>query len=206
MTVLFSGGVDSATLLYFMRSTGHKVTALSVDYGQRHRKEIEAAKAICVLVGIPHTIADISAISQLLSCSSLTGNGGLSGTATIVPNRNMLFLSIAAAHAVSTGDHAVAYAPHAGDAKIYPDCRPAFCMAMTQVLLLGCGIRLETPFLHLPKSEIVAIGRRLNVPFDLTWSCYAGGDAPCGLCGACIERQKAFLVGESVLKESHVNQ
>jgi len=193
-TLLYSGGLDSTVLMYLLLSQGHKVTALSVDYGQRHRREIDAAAALCDLKGVSHVVADIRSISPLLCGSSLTGDGELSGKATIVPNRNMLFLSLAAAHAVSTGAQAVAYAPHAGDAEIYPDCRPAFCRAAGDMLLSGCGVSLLTPFLPIQKWQIVQEGKRLRVPFQKTWTCYAGGENPCGDCGSCIERDVAFAI------------
>lgn len=113
---------------------------------------------------------------------------------TVVPNRNMILLALAGAWAVSTKSEAIAYAAHAGDHAIYPDCRPEFAEAMQGALLL-CDwhpVRIARPFLAMSKADLVKLGAELGVPFALTWSCYKGGDKHCGKCGTCVERREAF--------------
>jgi 7-cyano-7-deazaguanine synthase len=111
--------------------------------------------------------------------------------ATVVPNRNLLFLSLAGAVAVGSGLKTVLFSAHAGDAAVYPDCRPEFVAAADRALGLACGVGVEAPFLAMTKGEIVALGRELGVPLERTWSCYLGGEEPCGRCGACVERGEA---------------
>jgi 7-cyano-7-deazaguanine synthase len=120
--------------------------------------------------------------------------------ATVVPNRNMILLSLAAGHAISIQYDTVAYAAHAGDHTIYPDCRPAFADAMEQALKLADweSISLFRPFVNWSKADLVKRGNEIGVPFEHTWSCYAGGEKHCGKCGTCVERKEAFeLVGLS---------
>jgi len=199
----YSGGIDSTVLLYHLQAEGHKVRCLSVDYGQRHRRELDAAAAICRALGVEHRIADLSSIAPLLAGSALTSpeievpDGRYDPEnmrATVVPNRNMLILSLAIAWAVSTKSDAVAYAAHSGDHAIYPDCRPAFIEAMREAARLcdWAPVKILTPFLSLSKGEIVAHGARLGAPFAKTWSCYRGGKKHCGTCATCIERREAF--------------
>ena len=201
--VIYSGGLDSTVLLYHLKANGHDLSALSVDYGQRHRRELDCAAKICKLAGVPNRIADLSSIRDLLSGSSLTSpqievaEGHYteeSMKSTVVPNRNMILLSLAAGHALSLGANQVAYAAHSGDHAIYPDCRNEFADAVAEAMKL-CDwqpIELIRPFIDLTKAEIVAIGNQLNVPFENTWSCYKGGTVHCGRCGTCIERREAF--------------
>ncbi len=201
--LLHSGGLDSSVLLYHLRDQGHDVAALSVRYGQRHHREIDAAAAICVRAGVEHRVADLAGLRELLVGSALTddavamptGGYGIDNMKqTVVPNRNMVLLSVAGAWAVSLKADAVAYAAHGGDHEIYPDCRPAFADAMATALSL-CdwhAPQLLRPFVDMTKADIVRRGDELNVPFELTWSCYQGGDQHCGDCPTCRERKKAF--------------
>ena len=113
---------------------------------------------------------------------------------TVVPNRNMIFLSVAAARAIAGGVQHLFYAAHAGDHAIYPDCRPVFVSAMETALHL-CDwqdITLHAPYLHLSKADIVKIGINLGVDYSLTWTCYRGEALACGRCGSCTERLEAF--------------
>lgn len=199
----FSGGLDSTVLLYWLQSLGHQVRALSVDYGQRHRKELDAAREITSLLSVEHRVVDLSSIRSLLAGSALTSSNVEvpdghyaedSMKVTVVPNRNMLLLSLSAAWAISTKSDRVAYAAHAGDHTIYPDCRPEFVAAMAQAVKL-CdwhSVELETPFGSKAKADIVRLGAELGVPFERTWSCYKGGAKHCGTCGTCTERIEAF--------------
>lgn len=201
--VIYSGGLDSTVLLYQLVADGHDVSALSIDYGQRHRRELDCAAEICELAGVPIRIANLSSIRELLSGSSLTSpqievaEGHYteeSMKSTVVPNRNMILLSLAAGHALSLCASQVAYAAHSGDHAIYPDCRNEFADAVAEAMRL-CDwqpIELIRPFINFTKAEIVALGSQLNVPFENTWSCYKGGAAHCGRCGTCIERREAF--------------
>src|SRR5262245_19263220 len=136
--LVYSGGLDSTTLLYHLQARGDTVRCLSIDYGQRHRRELEAARTICEHIGVEHRLADLRSITPLLGGSALTDAVAVphghyaeeSMKLTVVPNRNMILLSLAIAWSVSLKYDAVAYAAHAGDHTIYPDCRPAFVEAM----------------------------------------------------------------------------
>ena len=201
--ILYSGGLDSTVLLFHLLEAGHELKALSIDYEQRHRRELAAASAICEARGVPHARADLSAIQPLLAGSSLTSpeievaEGHYteeSMRSTVVPNRNMIFLALATGHALSIGAGQVAYAAHSGDHAIYPDCRNEFADAMAVAIALADWktVELSRPFVEWTKAEIVRRGHELNVPFAQTWSCYKGGELHCGRCGTCIERREAF--------------
>ena len=200
--LLLSGGMDSTTLLYFLRMKNHEVHALSFNYGQRHSRELEAAKKICEITSTPHQIVDITSITDLISCSSLTGDEPVpkghyedeTMKKTVVPNRNMILLSLATGYAVNIGAENVAYAAHAGDHAIYPDCRPEFFEKINEVTKISNyqPVEIYAPFLHISKGDIAEIGRDLNVPYEVTWTCYEGGEEPCGECGACVERKEAM--------------
>lgn len=199
----YSGGLDSTVLLYALRAQGHDVSCLSVHYGQRHSKELEVGRLITAMLGVKHRVADLRAVRELLAGSSQTSEdvpvpeGHYSDESmkqTVVPNRNMLLLSLATAWAVSTKSDAVAYAAHAGDHAIYPDCRKEFADKMEEAIAL-CdwhSVRLLRPFLLKTKADICKLGSELGVPFHLTWSCYKGGEKHCGKCGTCYERREAF--------------
>lgn len=205
--VIISGGMDSATLLYKMVNDGFKVSALSFDYGQRHKKELVYAQKLCADLGVFHKITDITAINDLLQGSALTTEtikvpeghySDVSMKSTVVPNRNAIMLSLAYGYAVSINAEKVAFAAHAGDHPIYPDCRPSFVIAfdaMEKIANEGYAnpkLKLEAPFINITKSEIAKIGSKLNVPYEDTWSCYIGRKKHCGRCGTCVERKEAF--------------
>lgn len=202
---VFSGGLDSTVLLYDLVSGGAEVKAISVNYGQRHSCELETASAICKLLRVPHEVADLRGISHLLSGSSLTSKdiavpdghyAEENMKNTVVPNRNMILLATAAAWAISSKFEAVAYAAHAGDHTIYPDCREEFVNALDKAVQLADwhSVHLLRPFVNMTKAQIVKRGAQLNVPFDKTWSCYKGGTQHCGTCGTCVERREAFTL------------
>lgn len=200
---ILSGGMDSTTLLYYLRDQGHKVRCLGINYNQRHQKELGYAKGICDSLGIEFQIADLSGLSEFLKGSSQSDLSvevpeghyeAESMKLTVVPNRNMLMLSVATAWAISTHSDAVAYAAHAGDHAIYPDCRLPFIDAMEDVLRV-CHfepVKLLAPFQYKTKAEIVKLGSALGVPFEKTWSCYKGLEKHCGKCGTDVERREAF--------------
>jgi 7-cyano-7-deazaguanine synthase len=197
--VLLSGGLDSSALL---ATCTPDAVALSVDYGQRHRRELDAAAAVAGHFGVPHEVVALP--PGLMAGSALTGGGAVphghyadpSMRATVVPARNTVLLALAAAVAVRERCGAVAYAAHAGDHPVYPDCRPEFAEAYRRVLAL-CDyepVELLTPFVRLTKAEVVRVGADRGVPFGLTWSCYEGAEWHCGVCGTCVERREAFAL------------
>lgn len=211
--VLFSGGVDSTTCLAMAidKYGKDKVTALSISYGQKHKKEIEASNKIAEYYGVEHIYLDLEKIFEYSDCSLLSHSDkeipkdtyanqlkktdGLP-VSTYVPFRNGLFLSSAASIALSRNCNIIYYGAHADDAagNAYPDCSEDFNKAMGDAIYIGSGnqLRIEAPFVKMSKSEVVAIGLKLKVPYELTWSCYEGGDKPCGVCGTCVDRREAF--------------
>ena len=204
--LIFSGGLDSTVLLYSLLDQGHTVSALSIDYGQRHARELVAASSIARVAKVPHRVVDASSLRPLLAGSSQTSDVPVpfghytdqSMKVTVVPNRNMLMLSIATAWAISLKFDAIAYGAHAGDHAIYPDCRLQFVDAMRAALKLAdwSPIELHAPFLSFTKANIVSIGHKLRVPFELTYSCYTGAPVHCGECGTCVERREAFQLAQ----------
>jgi 7-cyano-7-deazaguanine synthase len=198
--LLLSGGLDSTTLLYDLLSKRDEVVALSILYGQKHQKEISVAKEIVNLAGVKHIIKDISGVfgeSALTSDFIPVPDGHYTAESmkqTVVPNRNMIFLSIALSLAISLKFDRVAYAAHAGDHTIYPDCRPEFIESLAKVFPIADWhkVTLYAPYMNLTKSEICARGLALGAPLSKTWSCYKGGKIHCGTCGTCIERKEAF--------------
>ena len=201
--LILSGGIDSTVLLAHLVAGGRTVRALTIDYGQRHRREIDSARAVAAHYGVEHKVADLRSVAALMGANALTDSTqkvpeghyeAESMKATVVPNRNMLFLSLAGSWAVATKSESVVYGAHGGDHAIYPDCRPAFAEAMDKALGL-CDwhpVRLERPFVDWDKSAIVRRGAELGAPLGLTWSCYVGGERHCGRCGTCVERREAF--------------
>lgn len=211
--VLFSGGLDSTTCLALAieKYGADEVLALSVSYGQKHTKEIEAAKAIAKHYGVKLQTLDLAEIFADSDCSLLKGSSqevpkesyaeqldAADGkpVSTYVPFRNGLFLSSAASIALSHGCEVIYYGAHADDAagSAYPDCSQEFNDAINSAIYLGSGgqLRVEAPFVGKTKADVVAEGLRLNAPYALTWSCYEGGEKPCGLCGTCRDRAAAF--------------
>lgn len=201
--VILSGGMDSAVLLAQEKRNGTVVEAITFDYGQRHRKEIEYADAYAFSLGVTwHLITlplrDVfagSGSSQVTDEPVPHGHYAEENMKkTVVPHRNLIMLSLAAARARSIGAKWVSYAAHAGDHTIYPDCRPEFVSALNKLLAVSDWepIGISAPFLALTKGDIAAMGVSIGVPFEHTWSCYEGGLMHCGKCGACTERKEAF--------------
>lgn len=205
---IVSGGMDSTTLAYWLAHRGHDLHLLSFDYGQRHRRELSFAERTAERLGARFDIVDLRGITHLLVGCSLTDadvevpDGHYAEEtmkATVVPNRNMMMLSVAGAVAVAEGAEWVATAVHAGDHFIYPDCRPQFVGSMTATLRIAnlgfCdpGLQVYAPFVSSTKADIATIGDREGVPWAETWSCYKGGDVHCGACGTCTERIGAFI-------------
>jgi len=203
--IILSGGLDSTVLAHDIMARGeHELTALSFDYGQKHRRELDCARWQAHKLGLAHTIVPLPFVDELFASALLQSGGPLpeghyedtNMKQTVVPNRNMIMLSIAAGLAISQKRTVLFYGAHGGDHAIYPDCRPEFVAAMQKVLGL-CDwqeLELRVPFLHDDKAGIVALGLSLGVDFARTWTCYKGGAHPCGKCGSCVERAEAFAL------------
>lgn len=207
---IMSGGLDSTTLLSHIikQNVYDEIYVLSFNYGQRHSKELEYAKASILELGnkfnITHKIIDITSIQDFISVGSIVGLEDVphamydddSQKKTIVPNRNMIMLSIAAGYACKVGAKHLYYGAHKSDYAIYPDCRLEFIKALDTAIHLGNineGIELKAPFAQRTKDEIVMLGINMGTRLDLTWSCYEGKERPCLKCGTCLERTEAFM-------------
>ena len=208
--ILLSGGLDSSTVLYLAKSEGYDCYALSFDYQQRHRRELEAARTISTAVGVAaHQV--VSFDLRLWGGSALTDDrvdlpqdrdlAAMSESipVTYVPARNTIFLSFALAYAEAIGASRVYIGVNALDYSGYPDCRPDYIDAMRSVYTLGTkqgregdSIEIITPLIDLKKTEIIQLGDRLGVPWVNTWSCYSGDLVPCGVCDSCRLRLAAF--------------
>jgi len=207
--VLLSGGLDSTTALYLAKSQGFdELYALTFRYGQKHGKELEAAKAVAKVVGVKeHKIVELL-LNQWQGCSLTDDSmeitdGDIHRTEipdTYVPARNMVFLSVAASYADALGITDIFIGVSEVDYSGYVDCREAFIQAMEKAINLGTvlgaereqHITLHAPFMHMTKAEEVKLGVRLGVDFGLTWTCYRGDAHPCGTCDSCLLRTKAF--------------
>jgi len=202
VVVIYSGGMDSFTVLNRALKDGKDVYALSFDYGQRHVKELECASKVCNDLNVHHKVIDISAINQLLAGSSLTDDIDIpeghyeaeNMKSTIVPNRNMILLSLAVGYAVSVKAEQVYYGAHSGDHAIYPDCRPEFVSKMNDVCQIANyeSVEIFSPYLNVNKTAILADGLTMNLNYGDTWTCYNGREKACGKCGSCQERLEAF--------------
>lgn len=210
VVVVLSGGMDSTTLAYDLAKSDSfaLVGAVSINYGQRHAHELLCAATTCDRLGIPHWIVDLTDFGKIVgSASALTGATPVpeghyaeaSMKATVVPNRNMVLLSIAAGIAVANKATLVAYGAHMGDHAIYPDCRPEFAAALNTALALADYVpaTLHRPYIDIDKAEIVRRGIALGVDYKQTWTCYKGVQSflrplACGRCGTCVERLEAF--------------
>ncbi len=201
--VLLSGGLDSATLLYYVRRKFPEPLAMVFLYGQRHRRELDSALAVARKAGVKVKKVKVpfpevgSALLQpeLKLPSRLTNKIPI----TYVPARNIVFLSLALAYAEAYGIDKVFIGVNAIDYSGYPDCRPEFIRAFNRMIRVGTKagveghpIKVIAPFVTLTKAEIIKIGTSLGVPYELTWSCYAGGERPCGRCDSCRLRAKGF--------------
>jgi len=200
--IILSGGVDSTTLLYDIIDDFDEVLALTFNYNQKHSKEIEFAKRTCQKLGIEQKIIDLPILGEIAPSSLTRENIEVpeghyedeNMKQTVVPNRNMVMLSLATSYAIGKKAHYLFYGAHAGDHTIYPDCRKEFVDAMKGAIKLSdwTEIRLRTPFIKMNKGDIVELGKELGVDYSLTWTCYKGEKKACGKCGSCIERLEAF--------------
>ena len=216
--VLVSGGLDSATCLGLAvkRFGRENVIALSLSYGQKHEKEILAARAVCEHDKVELIHLDLAEIFRFSNCSLLSHSDQAipetsyaqqlketegKPVSTYVPFRNGLFLSCAASIALSKDCSLLYYGAHSDDAagNAYPDCSSVFNDAMNAAIHEGSGgqLKVEAPFVGLTKADVVKMGLELGVPYELTWSCYEGGEVPCGKCGTCLDRAKAFALNNA---------
>src|SRR3989338_6471735 len=205
---LFSGGLDSTTTLYFAIQDQYTLLALTINYGQIHAKELESAKRIARHLKVEHQVVSVKlpwgGSALLDSKMAIPENRSLAQMSkgipnTYVPARNTIFLSLAASFAEARGAEAIFIGANALDYSGYPDCRPDYFSSFQNSLKLGtkCGsegktIHIKTPLISLKKSEIIERAFALGVPLELTWSCYKGGEFPCGLCDSCLLREKGF--------------
>ncbi|KAF0134082.1 MAG: exsB protein [Candidatus Saganbacteria bacterium] len=198
--VLLSGGLDSTASLYYAKSKGYQCYALIFDYGQKHKRELKSAVKIAKLAKVNYQIIKISLPwkgSSLLDKKMNVPTGGIGKNipSTYVPARNIIFLSFAVSNAEAIGADAVFIGANAIDFSGYPDCRPEFYKAYQNVIKTGIKnnkIKIFTPLINLTKQEIVKLGRKLGAPLDITWSCYMGGNKPCGVCDSCRLRERGL--------------
>ena len=199
--LVLSGGMDSTTMLYEYQD--RIALALSFHYGSNHNdKELAFAKLHCQRLGIEHIIIPLQFIKEHFNSSLLQGSEAIpegnydeqNMKSTVVPFRNGIMLAIAAGMAENRGLQYIMLANHSGDHTIYPDCRPEFVKAMDSAVCAGTwnNVRLLTPYTNISKAEIARHGLQLGINYDETWSCYKGGDKPCGVCGTCREREQAL--------------
>jgi 7-cyano-7-deazaguanine synthase len=202
--VLVSGGMDSAVALFIAKKNGYKPHCLAFDYGQRHKKEIlfakniaRAAKSSCVVLKICLPWKKSALLDKNIKVPEnrrFSGKGYI--PSTYVPARNTIFLSFGLSYAEAIGAKAVFIGANAIDFSGYPDCRPGYYKKFNELFKKATkakGIKIIAPLLYKTKEDIVKLGRRLGVDFNLTWSCYKGGSRPCGACDACRLRYKGFL-------------
>jgi 7-cyano-7-deazaguanine synthase len=221
---IVSGGMDSSVMVHKLLGNYYEVDMLSFNYGQRHKKELDFAKEQAERLGLRHDIIDLwsSGITDLLaeSESSLVSEADVpeghyaqdNMKQTVVPNRNMMMLSIAGAVAVARGARYVATGVHAGDHFIYPDCRSAFIDIASLALWQGnvgfgnlAPSPIMAPFIKMTKADIAYMGIQTGVDFSQTWSCYKGGDVHCGRCGTCVERLEAIDEAWTRLRENYTD-
>lgn len=199
--IVVSGGMDSVTLLY--EYAERIALAVSFDYGANHNaQEIPFARLHCARLGIKHIVIPLAFMKEYFKSSLLSGGEAIpeghyadeNMKSTVVPFRNGIMLSIACGIAESNGLKQVLIANHGGDHAIYPDCRSEFIHAMDSAMRAGTyeNIGISAPYTHISKSDIAARGKKLQVNYAETWSCYKGGTKHCGKCGTCIERKEAF--------------
>ena len=206
--VVYSGGLDSFTLLNEAIRSGKDVSALSFDYGQKHNKELHFVEKFCTQESIDSKIVDVSSIKELFQGSSLTDEidipkghyEDVSMKSTVVPNRNMILISLALGYAVTKEAEEVWFGAHSGDHAIYPDCRPEFVEKMDAVARIANSfpIAVKAPYIAMSKTEILAIGLNMQLDYGLTWTCYEGKELACGSCGACHERLESFAANNVI--------
>lgn len=196
--VLLSGGLDSATVLYLAKARGYLCRCLIFNYSQLHIKEIRQAGRIAKAAGCAYKILKIdfpwkgsALLDRKIKIPEKISRGI---PVTYVPSRNIIFLSFAASFAETIGAQSIFIGAHAQDYSGYPDCRPEFFAAFSKMVKAGTygGFSILAPLLRKNKSQIILMGQKLGVPFELTWSCYRGAKTPCAKCDSCYYRAKGF--------------
>lgn len=204
--VVISGGMDSTTAAYQAKQAYDRLSLVSFDYNQKHGKELGFAAITANKLDVPWHVYDMPTFhSSVLTSDAPVPEGHYAEEnmkATVVPNRNMIMLSIAVGHAVDIGAEAVITGVHAGDHPIYPDCRPEFIVALDECARMATkgfaheNFNVIAPFVDVTKADIVTVGEMYGVPWEDTWSCYQGGVIHCGRCGTCVERKEAFRLAD----------
>ena len=203
--VVASGGLDSTAAMALHAAAGDHLTAVTINYGQRHIREIAAARAVAGHYDADHVVVDLPDLARVLTGSALTDpavavpHGHYAAptmAATVVPNRNAILANVAVGIAVAIKADAVVVGIHVGDHPVYPDCRPEFIDAL-QVCVAAATAgyhtpRVDAPFVHWTKTAVARLAAKLGAPIELTWSCYEGGELHCGRCGTCVERREAL--------------
>lgn len=200
--VILSGGMDSTTLLYDVKNQGYEVYALGFDYNQKHKRELELARKTCDRLHIPYRLLSLRILNEIAPSALTRDNwkvpeghyAGENMKQTVVPNRNMVMLSLATSYAIGLKAQHLFYGAHAGDHEIYPDCRKEFVEAMKYAIEL-CDwnkVQLHAPYLDMDKGDIAIKGKVMDVDYSLTHTCYKGKEVACGKCGSCVERLEAF--------------
>jgi 7-cyano-7-deazaguanine synthase len=197
--VIFSGGIDSTTILHILKNAGYEIIALTFNYGQKHQKEIEYAKKISNNLGLEHLILELpvlygSALTEKTRNIPEVEYSIDSQHATVVPNRNMVFIAHAVSVAIANNASEVYYGAHMNDKIAYPDCTIQFVKAVQSAIYTGNyeQVTIKAPFIEMTKDKIIETGTILGVPYAETWSCYTGHELHCGVCGTCRERKNAF--------------
>lgn len=209
--VLCSGGMDSVTLAYQVcaATPTPKTVLFGVDYGQRHKKELQCATQVARDLGVTYVCAHLEQPIEIATSSALFKGGAEipeghyiaeeNMKVTVVPNRSAILFSLAWAHAVAIGATTIYAAMHAGDHRMHPDCRPVFIDSLNEALRYGTEghadpkLAIITPYISLGERDIVRIGvKQLKVPYEKTWSCYKSEELHCGRCDTCIERKEVF--------------
>jgi len=206
--VLLSGGMDSTTVLYMAKSQGYEVYAISFDYGQRHYKELDCAKAVAERAGVKEHIIMNTNMNAWGGSALTDANIRVPDSdadknkipITYVPARNMIFLSFAASYAEAIGAQDIFIGVSEVDYSGYVDCRQEFIDAMENAINLGtvCAveegkkIKIHAPLVHMSKSDEIKVGIESGVDYGLTWTCYRGENLACGTCDSCSLRLKAF--------------
>lgn len=208
--LILSGGFDSTTLLYKILDEGKDVVCLSFNYGQKGRRELDCAKEVCEDLNIEHHIFDISTILNMLKWSSLIDDSKdnvYQPQDTVVPSRNTILLELATAFAISNDCDEVYYGAIKGDVNDYPDTRPEFLEKINELNKVNNYkyIPVYAPFVDKEKYEVAIEAINLNVPIDKTWSCYLGGEEPCGECFSCKGRIEAIEKAKEILGEEDVH-
>ncbi len=197
--VVFSGGLDSTTAALWAKKQRYEVYAITFNYGQIASKETQSAQKIAKNLNVHIKVVDVSSLKDIFGEVTSLCNPNIPMTSTfsdpiIVPFRNAIFLSIAVSYAASIGALKIFYGAHGSDEPFYPDCRKEFYKAVEKAARLGTDkqITIAAPFSGKSKAEIVKIGQKYNVPFELTWSCYFSHAKHCGKCESCSNRKRAF--------------